>query len=73
MAINKGSLVPIQDIPLKDARRMITVQKAKRREKEENKTFLLKPKYYTSKDLSPCHIDELQVYEAWHHLVRMNI
>ncbi len=67
MAINKGFLVPMQDIPLKDERKMIMVPKTKRREKEENKTFLLKPKYYTSKDLSQCHIDELQVYKAWCH------
>ncbi len=59
MAIDKGFLVPIQDIPLKDARTMIMVPKTKCREKEGNKTFSLKPKYYTSKDLSPRHIDEL--------------
>jgi hypothetical protein len=65
--IDKGFLVPIQGIPLKDARTMITVPKLKCREKEGKKTFLLKPKYYTSKDLSPRHIDELQVYKAWCH------
>jgi hypothetical protein len=66
-AIDKGFPVPIQDIPLKDARTMVMVPKIKRRKKEGNKTFLPKPKYYTSKDLSPCHIDDLQVYEAWCH------
>ena len=38
--IDKGFLVPIQDIPLKDARKMIMVPKTKRREKEGNMTFL---------------------------------
>jgi hypothetical protein len=52
---------------LKDARKMIMVPKTKCREKEGNKTFLLEPKYYASKDLSPRHIDELQVFEAWCH------
>jgi hypothetical protein len=66
-AIAKWCLVPIQDIPLKDARSMIMLPKTKCREKEGNKTFLLKPTYYTSKDLSSCHIDELQVYKAWYH------
>ncbi len=65
--INKGFLVPIQDILLKDARTMITVPKTKCREKEENMTFLLEPKYYTSKGLLPCHINDLQVYKAWCH------
>jgi hypothetical protein len=38
MAIDKGFLVPIQDILLKDARTMILVPTTKHREKEGNKT-----------------------------------
>jgi hypothetical protein len=68
MTTDKAFSVPIQDILTKDARTIIMVPKTKCREKEGNKTFLLEPKYYLSKDLSPHHIDELQVYKAWCHV-----